>query len=105
LRLTLYGRIDFCFLIPRIEAGSDFADLDFIETPLQGMIQDSGFNHFRYFNLGLQERRIQTRHVGPIVMIIVVQWQHGGSFLGLVWDPWITLFDILSTVRHERVSF
>jgi hypothetical protein len=27
------------FLIPRIEADSGFADLDFTETPLQGMIQ------------------------------------------------------------------
>ena len=35
-------------------------------------------------------------------MIRVVQRQHGGSFLGLVWDPEITLFDDLATVRHER---
>jgi hypothetical protein len=36
------------FLIPRIEVGSGFADLDFTETPLQGMIQDSGSSPLKY---------------------------------------------------------
>jgi hypothetical protein len=38
-------------------------------------------------------------------MIIVVQRQHGGSLLGLVWDPRITLFDNSTTVRDERTNF
>jgi hypothetical protein len=84
------------FLIPRIEVGSGFADLDFTETPLQGMIQDSGFSPFRDFIFGFLERRMQTGHVGPTMMIRVVQRQHGGSLLGLVWDPGITLFDKFS---------
>jgi hypothetical protein len=93
------------FLKPRIEAGNGFADLDFTETPLQGVIQDSGFSPFRDFSLGFQERRMQTWHIGPTVMIGVVQRQHGGSFLGLVWDPGITLFDSSTTVRDERAGF
>jgi hypothetical protein len=39
------------------------------------------------------------------MMIRVVQRQHGGSLLGLVWDLGITLFDSLATVRDERVGF
>jgi hypothetical protein len=92
------------FLIPMIEVGSGFANLDFTETPLQGMIQDSGFSPFTGFSLGFLERRMQMGHVGPIVMIRVVQRQNGGSFLGLVWDHGITLFGSLATVRHERVG-
>jgi hypothetical protein len=32
-------------------------------------------------------------------MIRVVQRQHGGTLLGLVWDPGITLLDNSSTIR------
>jgi hypothetical protein len=61
------------FLILEIEAGNGFANLQFIETPLQRIIQDSGFSPFTYFSLGFLERRMQTRHIGPIVVIKVVQ--------------------------------
>jgi hypothetical protein len=40
------------FSIPKIEAGSGFAELDFTETPFQGMIQDNGFSPFSDFSLG-----------------------------------------------------
>jgi hypothetical protein len=46
----------------RLEVGHGFAGLDFTETPSQGRIQDSGFSPFREFNLGFQERRMQTGH-------------------------------------------
>jgi hypothetical protein len=46
------------FLIPRIKVGHGFAHLDFIETPLQGMIQNRGFNPFWNFILAFQERRM-----------------------------------------------
>jgi hypothetical protein len=48
---------------------------------------------------------MQTGHIGPTVMIRVVQRQHGGSFLGLVWDPGITLFDSSTTIREESTNF
>jgi hypothetical protein len=64
----------------RLEVGHGFADLDFTETPSQGRIQDSDFSPFREFNLGFQERRMQTGHIGLMVMIRVVQRQHGGTF-------------------------
>jgi hypothetical protein len=69
------------------------------------MIRDSGFSPFSDFSLGFQERRMQTGHIGPTVTIKVARHQHGGSFLGLVWDAGITLFDNLATVRDERVGF
>jgi hypothetical protein len=40
-----------------------------------------------------------------MVMIRGVQRQHGGTFLGLVWDPRITLFYISATIRDVRTSF
>ena len=55
------------FLILRIEVGSGFADLDFTETPLQGMLQDCGFSPFRDFSFGFLERRMQTGHVGTVI--------------------------------------
>jgi hypothetical protein len=91
--------------LSRIDVDNGFANLDFIVTPLRGMIRDSGFSPFIDFTVGFQERRMQTGHVGLTVMIKVMQRQHGGSFLGLVWDPGITLFDSLVTFRHERVNF
>jgi hypothetical protein len=97
-RLTLYGRTD-------SRPGHGFADLDFTETPSQGRIQDSGFSPFREFSLGFQERRMQTGHIGPTMMIRVVQHQHGGTFPGLVWDPGITLFDSSTTIREESTDF
>jgi hypothetical protein len=38
-------------------------------------------------------------------MIRVVQHQHGGTFLGLVWDPRITLLDNSTTIREESINF
>jgi hypothetical protein len=35
----------------------------------------------------------------------VVQCQHGGIFLGLVWDPGITLFDRSTTIREGNTNF
>jgi hypothetical protein len=56
----------------RLEAGHGFAGLDLTETPSQGRIQDSGFSPFREFSLGFQERRMQTGHIGLMMMIRVV---------------------------------
>jgi hypothetical protein len=36
---------------------------------------------------------MQTRLVGPMMMIRVVQRQHGGTFPGLVWDSGITVLE------------
>jgi hypothetical protein len=40
------------FQIHRIEAVSGFADLGFMEIPLQDMIHDSKFSPYRYFSVG-----------------------------------------------------
>jgi hypothetical protein len=55
--------------------------------------------------LGFQERRTHTGHVCSMMMIIVEQFQHGGSFLGLVWDPGITLFECSTTIREAITTF
>jgi hypothetical protein len=54
---------------------------------------------------GLLERMIHTRHIDLKMMIIVVQRQHGGSLLGLVWGSRITLFDSLSIFIYERGGY
>jgi len=41
------------FLIPRIQDGSGFAYLGFIDTPLQRTIQDSGFSLLWDYHFGL----------------------------------------------------
>jgi hypothetical protein len=97
-------RDKFSLLIPRIGSGSGFVDLDFTEMPLQDMIHGSGFNTYRYFSLGFQERRMQFGQDGQTFMIRVAQRQHGGSFLRLVWNPGITLVGNSTTDRVERVS-
>jgi hypothetical protein len=89
----------------RLEASHGLADLDFNETLSHERIQDGGFSPFGEISLGFQERRMQTGHIGSMVMIRVVQCQHGGIFPGLVWDPRITLFDSSTTIREESIDF
>jgi hypothetical protein len=43
--------------------------------------------------------------IGATMMNIVVQLQHGGSCLGLVWDPGITLFNNSTNIRDDSASF
>jgi hypothetical protein len=69
------------------------------------MIHDSGFRPLTDFIFELLERMMHTRHIDLTMMTRVVQRQHGGSLIGLVWDSRITLFDNLSIVRDERGSF
>jgi hypothetical protein len=57
----------------RLEAIHGLAGLEFSETLSHERIQDGGFSPFREINLGFQERRKQTRHVGPMMMIRVVK--------------------------------
>jgi hypothetical protein len=57
-----------------------------MEIPLQDMIHDSKFSPYKYFSVGSQERRMQTRHIVPIVITRVVSQQHGGPFQRSVWD-------------------
>jgi hypothetical protein len=47
----------FSLTIPRIESIYGLVGFDFTEMPWRDMIQDSEFNHFRDFSLGVQERR------------------------------------------------
>jgi hypothetical protein len=68
-------------------------------------IKDGGFIPFEDISLGFQERRMHTGHVCLMVMIRVVQCQHGGMFLGLFWDSGITMFDSSTTLREERTIF
>ena len=42
----------------RLEAGHGFADLDFIEIPLQWRIHDGGLRSLEDIILGFQERRM-----------------------------------------------
>jgi hypothetical protein len=39
------------------------------------------------------------------MMIKVAKCQYGGSFLGLVWDPRIILFNISTTIIDESANF
>lgn len=50
---------------------------------------------------GFQDRGAQLGHDGLIVMIRVVQCQHGGFFLRLTWNPRITLVCSSTVVRDE----
>jgi hypothetical protein len=95
----------FSLPIHKIEFGNGFANLDFTEMPFQDMVHGSGFSPYRYFSVGFQERRMQTRHVGLTVMIRVMQRQHGGSFLRLSWDLGISLLDNSATNTETRVGF
>jgi hypothetical protein len=92
-------------LIFVIEYGSGFAGRDFTWRPMQTTIHGSRFIPYRYFILEFQERRMQTRHDGQMVMIRVVQHQHGGSFLRLAWDPGISVLDSSTTDTEARASF
>jgi hypothetical protein len=60
------------FHTPRIEDGSGFADLGFMEITLQDMIHENQFNPYRYFSVGFQERRMHTRQIGLTVITRVV---------------------------------
>jgi hypothetical protein len=83
--------------------GSGFADLDFIELPLQVMSLVSRFISYRYFSRGFQERRLQYEHIGQTVMIRVEQRQHDGPFRRLAWDPGITGLSSSTTMRDKMV--
>jgi hypothetical protein len=89
----------------RLEADRGFEGLDLTETPLQGRIQDSGFDPFWEFSLGFHERRMQTGCVGSTMMIRVVQRRHGGTFPRLVWDRRIIVLDSSTTIREESTDF
>ena len=65
----------------------------------------SGFNHYMYFILDFQERMIQYRYDGHIVMIRVVLCEHGGTFLRLFWNTGITWFCSSTTDINERDIF
>ena len=83
----------------RLKVGHGFAGVDFTETPSQERIQDSGFNPFREFSLGFQERRTQNGSIK------VVQRQHGGTLSRLVCDPGISLLDNSTTIRDVNIVF
>jgi hypothetical protein len=88
-----------------IRYGSGFAVLDFTEIHLQHMILDSGDGSLRHFILGFQEWKMQSRHESKIFMIRVAQRHHGGSFLGIAWDPETSWFDNVVVVTDGRVNF
>jgi hypothetical protein len=46
---------------------------------------------------GLKDVEMQSQYDDKTIMIRVVQHQHGGISLRLVWDPRITVFDKLTT--------
>jgi hypothetical protein len=48
---------------------------------------------------------MHTRCIGSMMMIRVVQRQHGGTFPGLVWDPGIIVLDNLAIIREENIDF
>jgi hypothetical protein len=104
LRLIPNGRDKPSFQIPRIEVVSGFAYLGFMEIPLQDMIHDSKFSPYRYFSVGSQERRMQTRHIGLMVITRVVSRQHGGPFRRSVWDPGIIFsFSLAQSMERQVV--
>jgi hypothetical protein len=92
------------FLVFEIEHGSGSTGRDFTWMFVQDTIHGSRFISYRYFNLEFQERRMQTGHDGQMIMIKVVQQQHGGSFLRLAWDPRISVLDN-STDTEVRAIF
>jgi len=48
---------------------------------------------------------MQSRHESKIFMFKVAQRQHGGSFLGIAWDPRNLWFDNFATGTDGRVIF
>jgi len=49
-------------------------------------VLDSEFYPFRDFSLGVQERRVQSKHDDQMIMTRVEQFQHDGSLRRLAWD-------------------
>jgi len=82
---------------------SGFADLGFIELPLQVMSLVSKFVSYRYFSRGFHERRLQYEHVGQTVMIRVEKRQHDGPIQRLAWDLGLTGLISSMTVRDKMV--
>jgi hypothetical protein len=66
----------FSLMIPKIESIRGLEDFEFTKMLWRDMIQDSEFSPFRYFILGVQERRAQFEHGDHMVMIIGVKCQH-----------------------------
>lgn len=91
------------FQTPRIEVVSGFAYLGFKEITLQDMLHDSKFSLYKYFSVGSQERRTQTRHIGLIVITKMVSRQHGGAFRRSIWDPVIIFSFILAQSMEHQV--
>jgi hypothetical protein len=48
---------------------------------------------------------MQSRHESQIFMIRVAQCQHGGSFLGIAWDPGTSWFDSLAARYRWESQF
>lgn len=101
-KFTMIVVEDHCFLLikvfvllPKIMLGNGIADVDLTEVPWQENSHGEDSNFQRYFSLGLEvdyflgsrERQIQIWYDELIVFIIVVQWQLGGYFRILIWNP------------------
>lgn len=67
-------------LLLRFRVSTGWVDLDIMEMTGQDV-----FGLYNYFSLGFYERRIQYVHVGPSIIVRVMQCQHGGIPLRLVW--------------------
>jgi hypothetical protein len=70
-------RGSFSILIIMIWHGYGWAGTNSTETFLQVQFLDSKSNGHRYFNMRIQERKIQYVYKGQTIIIKVVQGQHG----------------------------
>jgi hypothetical protein len=69
------------------------------------MIWDSDFNPFSDLNLGVKERRSQSKHGDQTITMRGVQHQHDCSSRRLAWDHGTTVFDNLVVDKDEMDSF
>jgi hypothetical protein len=62
----------FSFMLLEIESGREVFAWDFTKIHFQDTILDSEGDSSKYYNLGFQEWRMQSRHEGQTIMIRVL---------------------------------
>jgi hypothetical protein len=69
------------------------------------MILDSGDDSLIHSSLGFLGWRMHSRYESHIFVIRVAQYQHGGPFAEVAWDPETSWFDNLTVGTDGGVNF
>jgi hypothetical protein len=96
-----YGARQFLHLDHYDRHGDGWVGTTSTDTFLQVQFLDNRSNGHRYFNMRIQEWRIQYIYRGQRVIVRVVQGQHGDLRQRLAWDPGIAGLIISLTDRGE----